>query len=140
MKKFVIATLLLTSNIVLAETAAFTGTDFSGSYDCTGDDQHDGKFTGAITLALVREQSTGEYGSYSIKFEAAGFGGYTGYAAARGNNMALYFANNDASKKDFGNSIVTLRKNKNDKWQFHSFYYEPEYFGGNYGTEFCVMK
>lgn len=140
MKKLTAAALLLATSAAFAEPIAFTGNDFSGTYDCTGDDQHDGKFTGAITLALVPAQSTAENGSYSIKFEATGFGSYTGYAAAHGNDMALYFANTDASKKDFGNSIVMLRKNKNDKWQFESFYYEPEYFGGNYGTEFCVMR
>lgn len=140
MKIFAIAAVALSSSFAFAEPAVFTGTDFSGTYNCTGNDQHDGKFTGAITLTLVPTQSTGEYGSYSLKFEAVGFGGYTGYAAARGNNMALYFANTDASTKDFGNSIVTLRKNKNDKWQFESFYYEPEYYGGNYGTEFCEMR
>ena len=140
MKKFVVAALMLTSHITFAAPTVFTGTDFSGTYDCSGSDQHDGNFSGAITLELVRAQSTGRYGSYTVKFEATGFGSYLGHAAARDNNMALYFANTDASKKDFGNSIVTLRKNRNDKWQFESFYYEPEYYGGNYGTELCVMR
>ncbi|MFT3930351.1 MAG: hypothetical protein QM709_08660 [Spongiibacteraceae bacterium] len=138
MKKLVAAALFVGS--MQANAGTFTGTDFSGSYDCTGNDQHDGKFKGTITLQLVRAQSNGEYGSYNLTFEAEGFGGYTGYAAAHGTHMALQFANKDLSTKDYGNSIVTFSKTKSDKWQFESFYYEPEYYGGNFGSETCVMR
>lgn len=140
MKKLTLAALALASSATLAEPAAFTGTDFSGIYDCTGNDRHDGAFKGSITLELVRAQSTGDYAAYNLVFEAAGFGGYTGHAAAHGAHMALYFANKDASTKDYGNSIVSFNKTKNGKWQFTSFYYEPEYYGGNFGSEICVAR
>lgn len=135
-----ITLLALISHAAVAAANTFTGTDFSGSYDCTGTDRHDGNFKGSITLQLVRAQSHDDFAAYNIRFEAEGFGGYNGYAAARGNQMALFFANNDPKTKDFGNSIVSMTKNKNGKWQLESFYYEPEYFGGNYGSEMCVMR
>lgn len=134
------AALFLACYVAQAGATTFTGTDFSGVYDCTGDDKHDGQFKGTITLELVRAQSSDEYGSYNLHFEAEGFGGYTGYAAAHGTHMALYFSNKDLSTKDYGNSIVTFSKTKQGKWQFNSFYYEPEYYGGNFGTETCTMR
>ncbi len=140
MKNIAIATLLLVGVTATTQAAPFTGTDFSGTYDCTGKDRHDGAFKGNIKLDLIRAQSNGEYGSYNLVFEAEGFGGYTGYAAAKGTQMALHFANNDLATKDYGNSIVTFSKTKSGKWRFESFYYEPEYYGGNYGSETCIMR
>ena len=120
--------------------AAFTGTDFSGVYDCTGQDNSEGAYTGKVTINLVKEKSAGEYGAYKFKLEVPGFGAYPGHAAARGNNMAIYFANTDPSTKDFGTGIANFAKNKAGKWSFKKFYYEPEFKGGNFGTEICTAR
>lgn len=45
---------------------AFTGTDFSGVYDCKGNDAHDGDYQGAYTLTS----------------EVPGLGTYTGSPAS----------------------------------------------------------
>lgn len=33
-----------------AQAAGFTGQDYSGVYDCTGDDAHEGNYTGKVML------------------------------------------------------------------------------------------
>lgn len=119
---------------------AFTGIDFSGIYDCKGNDSHEGEYSGTVTLNLVREQSTGPHGAYRFKLEVPGYGAYPGHAAARGKQMAIYFANTDAGTKDFGTGIATFYKAKSGKWAFSKYYYEPEFKGGNFGTEVCRQR
>ncbi len=120
--------------------SAFTGTNFSGIYDCTGQDNSEGAYKGKVTIHLVKEKSAGEYSSYQFKLEVPGFGAYPGHAAARENNMAIYFANTDASTKDFGTGIANFSKNKAGKRSFKKFYYEPEFKGGNFGIETCTAR
>jgi len=123
-----------------AKPAPYTGPDYSGSYQCTGKDAADGGFTGKITLTLNRKQSSGAYGAYDFRLEAPPFGVYLGEAAAQGRQMAMRFANTDPKDKDYGTGIASFSKGKGGKWRFSSYYYEPEYKGGNYGTETCVRQ
>jgi hypothetical protein len=123
-----------------AKPAPYTGADYSGSYQCTGKDAADGDFTGKITLTLNRKQSSGNYGAYDFRLEAPPFGVYLGEAAAQGRQMAMRFANTDQKDKDYGTGIASFSKGKGGKWRFSSYYYEPEYKGGNYGTENCVQQ
>jgi hypothetical protein len=118
----------------------FTGNDYSGVYDCNGVDDHEGKYTGVVTLALVKSQSTGDYGAYRFTLEASGYGSYPGHAAANGNSMGIYFALTDPQPKDFGTGIATFTKTPQGKWSFKKYYYEPEFKGGNFGIETCVMR
>lgn len=117
----------------------FTGADFSGEYECTGNDDHEGKYTGKVTLKLVPSQSFGSYGAYTFKLEVPGYGAYPGHAAAHGTQMAIYFANTDQSTKDYGTGIASFTKSKKGKWAFHKYYYEPEFKSGNFGEEDCVQ-
>ena len=123
-----------------AAQPVFIGNDYSGVYACSGDDSREGKYTGTVTLELVREQSSGEDGAYRFKLEVPGFGAYPGEAAARGEAMAIHFANTDPAANDFGTGIATFRKNAAGKWAFSKYYYEPQYKGGNHGTESCTQQ
>jgi len=119
---------------------AFTGQDYSGMYDCTGNDSHEGPYKGTVTMTLDRKQSTGNYGAYQFKLEVPGFGTYLGQAAAEGDKVAMHFALTDPGTKDYGTGISTMKKDKDGRWSFHKYYYEPEFKGGNYGTEDCVLR
>jgi hypothetical protein len=119
---------------------AFTGQDFSGVYDCKGHDSHEGKYTGTVTMELVPSQSLNNYGAYKFKLEVPNYGTYSGQAAAHGSNAAMHFALADQSTKDYGTGIANFKKNKAGKWSFNKFYYEPEFKGGNYGTEECTRR
>ena len=118
----------------------YTGPDFSGTYDCTGEDSHEGPYKGTVTLALVRAQSTGAYGAYEFKLEVPGYGAYPGEAAAHGMEMAIHFANTDPKTQDFGTGIARFSRSKAGNWTFHKYYYEPQFKGGNFGTEDCVHR
>lgn len=120
--------------------SAFTGTDFSGIYDCKGNDSHEGEYTGKVTLELVRSQSTGKYGAYTFTLEVPGYGAYPGHAAARGREMAIHFANTDPATKDYGTGIASFSKTKAGKWTFSKYYFEPEFKDGNFGTEVCTRR
>jgi len=127
------------SNLAYAKPA-FTAPDYSGVYACTGVDAHEGKYTGTVTMQLVPEQSVGDHGAYRFKLEVPGFGVYMGHVVSEGDKLAIHFALKDQATKDYGTGIATIRKEKNGKWAFKKFYYEPEYKGGNTGTEECAIK
>lgn len=118
----------------------FTGQDISGTYDCTGDDAREGKYTGTVTLALVAAQSTGDYGAYRFSLQVPGFGTYRGQAAVQGTHMAVHFALPDQTTRDYGTGIATLTRSAGGKWSFTKYYYEPEFKGGNHGIERCVQR
>jgi hypothetical protein len=138
-KLFIFLCLLPVASIANAKPA-FTRQDFSGVYDCTGDDSHEGKYTGTVTMELVPSQSLNQYGAYKFKLEVPNYGTYSGQAAAHGSNVAMHFALTNQSTKDYGTGIASFKKNKAGKWSFSKFYYEPEFKGGNYGTEECVLR
>jgi len=113
--------------------------DFSGTYECNGDDGHEGPYTATATLRLVKAHSRGEHRAYSFKLEVPG-GAYPGHGVARGREMAIYFANLDPAFKDYGTGLARFWRNKAGKWVFSKYYYQPEYKGGNHGTETCVQR
>jgi hypothetical protein len=138
--KLLISLCLLVISPITNAKPAFTGQDFSGVYDCTGDDSHEGKYTGTVTLQLVPSQSLNNYGAYTFKLEVPSYGTYSGQAAAHGTNVAMHFALADQSTKDYGTGIANFKKNKAGKWSFSKYYYEPEFKGGNYGSEKCTLR
>lgn len=125
---------------VAAPKSPYVGPDFSGIYNCKGEDSHEGPYTSTVTLELVRSQSVGKFGAYSFKMEVPGYGIYLGHAAADGQAVAIHFALTDPAPKDYGTGLARFSKAKSGKWQFTKYYYEPEFKGGNYGTESCVQK
>lgn len=140
MKKLIWIIAALTVTGYAQAKSAFTGQDYSGVYDCSGEDAKEGKYKGTVTLTLKPEQSTGQYGAYYFKLEAQGFGVYPGEAAADSDKMAIHFALNEPNTKDAGTGIATFKKNSQGKHTFHKFYYESAYKGGNYGFEDCVQR
>jgi hypothetical protein len=131
--------ILVISTTVNAKQA-FTGIDFSGIYDCKGNDSHEGKYSGTVTMELVRSQSVNEYGAYKFKLEVPEYGIYLGQASSNGTHAAMHFALPDQSTEDYGTGIASFKKNKSGKWTFNKFYYEPAFKGGNYGIEQCVKR
>lgn len=140
MKKLAAVLALFVCSSLAYAKPAFTAPDYSGVYECTGVDAHEGKYTGTVTMKLVPEQSAGDHGAYRFKLEVPGFGAYLGHAVSEGDKLAIYFALKDQSTKDYGTGIATIKKGKNGKLAFSKFYYEPEYKGGNTGTEACAQK
>jgi hypothetical protein len=130
--------LLLTPPAFAAQL--FAGKDYSGVYDCTGDDAKEGSYTGTVTLQLNKEQSSGAYGAYDFKLVVPDYGTYPGQAVSLGKTLAIHFALTDSKSKDYGTGIATVARNKRGKLTFHKFYYEPEFKGGNHGVEDCVQR
>lgn len=135
-----LGSVLLTLSPITIAKPAFTGHDFSGVYDCTGDDSHEGQYTGTVTMLLVPSQSLNQYGAYTFKLEVPDYGTYLGQAAANGTHAAMHFALSDQSTKDYGTGIANFKKNKAGKWSFTKYYFEPEFKGGNYGIEQCSQR
>ena len=112
--------------------------DYSGVYTCVGDDAHEGKYTGTVTMRLKPEHSHDAYASYDFKLEVPEYGIYLGHAAANGNVIAMHFALTDQTTKDYGTGVAKMFRNTKGQWAFHKFYFEPEFKGGNTGVEDCV--
>ncbi len=140
MKNTTLAVLLTLMAQGHALAATGQAEDYSGIYQCTGKDAHTGDYTGIVTLKRLPSHSKGAYASYDFKLEVPGFGEYPGHAAGQGNYLAMHFALTDQSTKDYGTGIATFKRNSKGQMTFHKFYFEPEYEGGNTGTEDCVRK
>ena len=139
MMRFIAPLLLAAATTAQAAPQPFTGPDYSGRYQCKGQDDHEGLYTGTVTLALVREQSSGRHGAYRFELEVPGYGRYPGQAASAGAQMAIHFALTDPSTKDYGTGIAQFSKMRDGHWQFRKWYYEPEFKGGNFGSETCTQ-
>lgn len=137
-------------SILLSVNACAIAADFSGTYDCHLTDHSDGPFT--ATLVLKKDESASfpdvGYESYSLKLHVKGIPyTYTGMAAARGNDLALYFEStgNNKNPDDRGVGIASIivdqdKEGKNSV-SIHKFYYEKSYKGkSNYGFEKCIKK
>jgi hypothetical protein len=136
--KILLITAMLVVNPLNAQPI-FTGQDYSGVYECKGNDTHEGAYTGTVTMQRKPDHSFGTYAGYDFKLEVPGYGVYLGHAAANGAHVAMYFALTDPKTHDFGTGVSEMKK-KSGRWSFHKFYFEPEYKGGNTGVEDCVMK
>lgn len=142
MKKLLMATIFF-----FVSTSAMA-TDFSGTYACNLVDHSDGPFTATVVLKKDPSASLDDigYGSYLVDFNVKGMPySYTGIAAARGNDLALYFEstgkNRNPDDRGVGIASVIVDQDKTGKQivSLHKFYYEKAYKGkSNYGFENCT--
>lgn len=142
MYKYFLATLLL--------IISYSGlaTDFSGTYQCNLTDNSDGPFKAVLLLKQDPKATFSKtgYGSYTLNLKVTGIPyEYTGMAAARGNDLAIYFESTGDKKnpddRGVGIASILVDKDKDGKdiVSFHKFYYETSYKGkSNYGFEHCV--
>ncbi|MFJ2428848.1 hypothetical protein [Pseudomonas sp. P1.31] len=140
MLKKIIASIAFITAPAWAAQAPFTGTDYSGTYACTGMDSHIGEFKGTVDMQLNAGQSTGEYGAYAFTLTLADKSLYNGFAAAQATSLAIYFAHTDPALKDFGVGIAKMSTSSDGKASFTKYYYGPEYEGGGHGMENCVKS
>lgn len=113
--------------------------NISGEYNCIGKDSHNGKYNGVVTLTLDKENITKSGVGYNFNLAEGSDNDkstYNGFAAFDGKHLAIYFANDDTSKNDYGVGIAIMTGNK-----FTKFYYEPKYANsGSTGNEVCTKK
>ncbi|RON10537.1 hypothetical protein BK659_03235 [Pseudomonas brassicacearum] len=140
MIKKIVASIAFISAPALAAQPPFTGTDYSGHYECTGMDSHIGEFKGVVDMKLNPEQSTGEYGAYRFTLTLTDNSRYDGFAAAYLKSLAIYFAHTDPTLKDYGVGIANVSSTPDGKVSFTKYYYGPEYEGGGHGMETCVRR
>lgn len=124
--------------------------DFSGTYKCHLNDHSDGPFDAILTLKLVKEADFPKigYASYDIQFNVENMSyPYKGLAAARGNDLALYFEatgdKKDPNDRGVGIASVIVDQDDNGKKivTIHKFYYEQAYKDkANYGFEKCIKS
>lgn len=116
--------------------------DLSGTYECDINDRIDGVFKETLTIKNNPQASLPEQGymSYDLEFTEVGTSHkYTGFAAASGDNVAMYFESPDKNANDRGVGIA-LVSTEHKKITIKKFYYEPAYQGKeNYGFEECVL-
>lgn len=139
--------------ILLAVTCLFFTTfsvaaDLSGTYLCDLQDKSDGYFKSKIVLKLNSGASklNQGYAAYDVDFTVTGIPyPYTGIAAARGNDVAIYFEATGPKKnpddRGVGIASVVMDQDKSGKTiiSLHKFYYEKSYKGqSDYGFENCV--
>lgn len=140
----------------LAQAASPDPLQIAGSYKCTGYDSYEGHFEGDLHIQLDQAASHFEqaFGAYRFKLEvgleSAGPATYSGFAAAQGQQLAMYFANDSAkAPADRGVGLATITRGRDAKGAYittlHKSYYGPDYMrdakgerGAGRGTETCV--
>ena len=136
---------LLTLLGLVLHTQAYA-VDFSGVYQCTGVDAHEGQYSGTVTMKLHPEHSKGDDASYDFQLEVPDYGIYKGHAAAHGTHAAMHFAlpmvkgEYGGATHDYGTGIADFQKNAKGQWTFRKFYFEPAFKGGNTGVEICTRQ
>lgn len=126
----------------------------AGIYECKGYDSQDGAFAGDLTFTLDEAGSnfSANFGAYRFAFKTAdASASYSGFAAAQGQSLAMYFANDSQQAvNDRGVGMAFMSNDQDEKGNYratlHKSYYLPEYsvkdgraIAGR-GTEVCVKK
>ena len=114
--------------------------DYSGHYNCTGKDAHEGHYTGTVKMVRQPQYSQPNQASYSFSLDVPGYGLYLGYAIVRHNQAAIYFGLPGQKNQDYGVGIAEFSHDSSGHVQFDKFYYEPEFKGGNTGSEHCIRQ
>lgn len=152
---------------VLALSLSFGGAAFAkvhdplnivGDYKCTGYDSHVGAFKGDLTFTVDEAAShfPQSFGAYKFKLDFVVLGAkatYSGFAAAQGQSLAMYFANDDQQEPtDYGVGMALISHDQDVDGKYtttlHKSYYAPEYMRtakdgkgpGGRGTEVCVKQ
>ncbi|MCB5184259.1 hypothetical protein LG201_03475 [Methylobacillus gramineus] len=141
MKKIVIVTAMLAFSGIAQAKPAFTGPNYTGLYECKGENSSIGAYEVDVALRLNRVSSHGKFGAYYYETETVNSTLYHGQAVAVGNHLAISFNIRDKKNNvDHSTGLATIKKISKDRWSFRKEYFEPDDSGGNYGTEDCVMK
>lgn len=140
--------ILLSCGLLSIVSSYSLAADFSGTYKCELQDKSDGHFAAKLVLKLNSSASKMNegYASYDIDFNVTGIPyPYTGIAAARGNDLAIYFEATGAKKnpddRGVGIASVIMDQDKTGKSivSIHKFYYEKSYKGASdIGFENCI--
>ena len=138
---FVTISLLMLAALPASALPAFNGINYSGSYDCQGENQQVGKYRLEVTLKLNLVSSTGRTGVYEYTAETENSVKFYGNAVIRGNQMAASYVLDTSRRKDEPTTgLAAIKRDASGRWTFLNHYFEPDDFGGNYGTETCVMQ
>ncbi|MDP1522041.1 hypothetical protein [Methylotenera sp.] len=143
MKKLFLLLLVIASAALVNPAEAkpiFTGADYSGVYACKGSNSKVGNYEVQATLTLNRSISQGAYGVYDFNTETENSLVYRGQAIANGYKLALTFNLLDGLRAEFSTGIADVKRVSSTRWAYTNHYYEPNSSGGDYGTEYCVMK
>ncbi|MBL8505992.1 hypothetical protein [Methylobacillus glycogenes] len=141
MKKIVIVSAMLAFSSVAFAKPTFTGNNYTGLYECKGENSSIGAYDVVVALRLNRVSSHGKFGAYYYETETVNSTVYHGQAVADGNRLAISFNIRDKKNNvDHSTGIATIKKIGKDRWSFRKEYFEPDDSGGSYGTEDCVMK
>lgn len=120
--------------------APFTGTDYSGRYECTGTDSHIGEYRGVVDMTIDDKQSTGKYAAYTFTLTLSDNSLYKGFAAGTSDSVAMYFAHTDPTSKDYGVGSAQFVPTPEGKVSFIKYFYGPDYEGGGHGMEYCLKS
>ena len=140
MVKILLAASLLASAMVAHAKPAFTGINFSGIYDCKGNNELVGNYQVTVKLKLNRISSYGKFGAYDFSTETDNAVTYRGQAVANGYRLALSYKLTEGKYVEYSTGIAEMKKLNRGRWSFRNLYYEPDDNGGNYGQEDCVMQ
>lgn len=120
--------------------AAFSGDDFSGTYECKGSNNKVGGYEVMATLKLNPHSSHNNFGTYDITTETENAFIYKGQAIAQGRKLALTFNFSDSHTAGYTTGIADLKPLSLKRWSYKNNYYEPDGAYGIFGSEVCIMK
>lgn|GEM_PF-277524 len=143
MKLLIVVFVLVTGfyKTAQANQPAFTGPNYSGKYSCEGENQKVGKYKVDVTLRLNLVASSGRFGAYEYTAETENGIKFYGNAVSLGNQLAAsYYLDTVRRKGEPTTALATARRVSGGRWSLRVQYFEPDDFGGNNGSETCMMQ
>lgn len=128
------------TEIETTPSQAFVGPNYSGVYACKGSNSKVGDYELHAKLELNRVASHEQYGVYQLISETENSSVYHGQAIANAGRMALTFNIVDGRSADYSTGLATVKYLGSNLWAYTNHYFEPDEYGGTYGTEYCVKK
>lgn len=140
MVKVLITACLFGCALIAQAKPAFTGINFSGTYECKGNNEQVGDYQATAIFKLNRISSHGKIGAYDFSTDTENAVIYRGQAIANGTKLALSYKYKEGKYIEYSTGIAEMKKIGRNRWSFRNMYYEPDDNGGNYGYEDCVMQ
>lgn len=140
MVKVLITACLFGVTLIAQAKPTFTGINFSGTYECKGNNEQVGDYQVTAIFKLNRISSHDKIGAYDFSTDTENAVIYRGQAIANGTKLALSYKYKEGRYIEYSTGIAEMKKIGRNRWSFRNIYYEPDDNGGNYGYEDCVMQ
>lgn len=113
--------------------------NFSGVYECKGNNDSIGDYTVKVTLKIDTVNSKAGFSNYTYAMQTENGMTYNGYAVIENNQMASSIYMNDKPSAEMSVGVGSIKAIAKNRFSFTRKYFEPTDNEGTIGLETCMM-